>query len=68
MKSNNQGTGSYYIKYSGIAFQMIAVLVGFTYLGILIDGQILWKFKLFTILGVMAGLGLSMYVLLKNIK
>jgi hypothetical protein len=68
MKSNKQDTGRYYIKYSGIAFQMILVVIGFTYLGIWVDGQILWKVKLFTIIGIMSGLGLSMYVLLKNIK
>jgi ATP synthase protein I len=70
MNSNNnkKPVGSDYIKYSGIAFQMIAIILVFTYGGFWLDGKIELKIPVFTILGILIGIALSLYQILRSLK
>ncbi len=57
-----------YAKYSSLAFQMIAVFVGFSLGGDWIDKNYQFKFPYFTLLGVLFALVSVFYLLFKLIK
>ncbi len=59
-----------FLAFVGMAFQMIASIVLFTFLGFQAD-KTEWvntRFPLFTLLGVFSGLGISFYSIFKSLK
>jgi len=59
-----------FLSFVGMAFQMIATLVLFTFLGLQAD-KMNWvnsRFPLFTLLGVFSGMGISFYSIFKSLK
>ena len=54
------------IKYSGLAFQMIVVILVVLYGGMKLDEYLQKEFPLFTILGAFLGVILSLYFALKD--
>lgn len=54
------------IKYSGLAFQMIVVILIVLYGGMKLDEYLEKEFPLFTILGAFLGVILSLYFALKD--
>ncbi len=55
-----------YLKYSGLAFQMIGIIGIFTFGGLWLDKKLSWKFPIFTILLTITGVALSIYSGLKD--
>lgn len=59
-----------FLSFVGMAFQMIATIVLFTFLGLQAD-KMDWfssRFPLFTLLGVFTGMGISFYSIFKSLK
>ncbi len=56
-----------YAIFSGIAIQMLAIIAGIGWLGSYIDDTYHFD-KLFTAIGVLVGVGLSLYVVLIQLK
>jgi F0F1-type ATP synthase assembly protein I len=56
------------LKYSGLAFQMIAVLLLCTFLGYKLDQYLQLKIPVFMILFIIAGLFAYLYKLMKDLK
>lgn len=59
---------SSYAKYTGLAFQLIAVLLILTVSGNYLDKYLAWKLPLFTLLGALSGMSVSLYLLFKTIR
>ena len=55
------------VKYSGLAFQMIAVILLVLYGGMKLDQYLEREFPLFTIVGAIVGVFLSLYFALKDL-
>lgn len=55
-----------YARYSGLAFQMIAVVLIVLYGGIKLDEYLEFEFPLFTILGAIIGVVLAIYYAVKD--
>lgn len=55
-----------FAKYTGIAFQMIATILAFTYLGYLFDSFVALALPVGIFLGVLLGVGSSLYIILKK--
>lgn len=66
-KKKNKRLDSY-LKYSGLAFQMLAVIAVFTFGGIWADGLVSITFPVFTISLSMTGTFLSLYLLYRSVK
>lgn len=56
-----------YIRYSGLAFQLIALLLVGMWLGGLADEALAFETPWFTLLGVLLGLGAGLYQLLRDL-
>ncbi|MBX2985385.1 MAG: AtpZ/AtpI family protein [Bacteroidia bacterium] len=67
-KKDNHDSGKNYIKYSGIAFQMIAIIFIFAYAGNWIDKHFSFKIPIFTLILSLTGVALSIYQLIRTIK
>jgi F0F1-type ATP synthase assembly protein I len=65
--SNNKKQLTGVIKYSGLAFQMIVVILLVLYGGMKLDQYLEREFPLFTILGAILGVFLSLYFALKDL-
>ena len=55
------------LKYSGLAFQMITIILIVLYGGMKLDEYLENEFPLFTFLGAISGVVLSLYVVLKDL-
>ena len=55
-----------YLKYSGMAFQMMAIAGVFAYGGIRLDRWLAWKFPLFTVTLTIGGVCLALYSSLRE--
>ena len=55
-----------FAKYTGIAFQMIATILVITYLGYLLDQWLSLAFPVGILLGLLRGVGSSLYLILKK--
>lgn len=64
-KKKKQAAGI--LKYSGLAFQMIVVILVVLYGGMKLDDYLQKEFPLFTIIGAIAGVFLSLYFALKDL-
>jgi F0F1-type ATP synthase assembly protein I len=56
-----------YVRYSGLAFQLIALLLAGMWLGGLADKRLALETPWFTLLGVLLGLGAGLYQLLRDL-
>lgn len=65
-KNKNQGASDY-LKYSGIAIQMIATILIMTFAGRWLDSKEWLSFPLFTVIGVLFGVSVALYLILKKI-
>ena len=63
--SSNNGLGDY-ARYSGLAFEMIAIILGASYGGVKLDQHFGTK-HLFTVILSLFGVGTSLYIVLKGI-
>jgi F0F1-type ATP synthase assembly protein I len=59
-----------FLSFVGMAFQMIATILVFTFLGLQADKMdwIKSRFPIFTLVGIFAGLGVSFYSIFKSLK
>lgn len=55
------------LKYSGLAFQMIVIILLVLYAGMKLDGYLKNNFPLFTVIGAFLGVILSLYFALKDL-
>jgi len=65
---DHSGGPNNYVKFTGLAFQMIAIIGGFTYIGYRIDKannhQTLWVTAMLSLIGVF----ISFYTVFKSLK
>ncbi|MFN8258313.1 MAG: AtpZ/AtpI family protein [Bacteroidales bacterium] len=57
---------SSYAKYSGLSFQMIAIVLVFVFGGLKLDKYLNWKFPVFTLFFSLLGVVIAMYVAIKD--
>lgn len=55
-------------RYSGIGFQMAAIIGLATYGGWWADGRTAWHFPLFTLVGSLGGVAFAMWILFKETR
>ena len=56
-----------YIKFSGIAFQMIAIICLFAFFGVWLDGKFPNNFSAYTLIFSLLGVALAMYFVIKQV-
>ena len=56
-----------YIKFSGIAFQMIAIICLFAFFGVWLDGKFPNDFSAYTLIFSLFGVALAMYFVIKQV-
>jgi len=66
--SDNNKSGNNYAKFSGIGFQMIAIIGIFTYAGYKIDEAASHKVHWVTAVLSLTGVFISLYVIIKSLK
>ena len=57
-----------YAKYTGIAFQMVAIMAVSTWLGLKVDALLNLQFPLFTLIFIITALGLLLYKIIRSIS
>lgn len=57
-----------FLRFASMAFQMIATILIFTFLGRYIDTYNIIDFQIFTVVGVLLGLSIALYQGFKSIK
>lgn len=57
-----------FLRFASMAFQMVATILLFTFLGRYIDTFNVVQFNLFTVLGVLLGLSISLYQGFKSVS
>jgi ATP synthase protein I len=67
-ESGRGGSGNAYLKYSGLGFQMIAVIGIFTYAGYKIDETAKHDVQWVTAVMALAGVFISLYVVFKSLR
>jgi F0F1-type ATP synthase assembly protein I len=67
-KKNNYSGLDQYAKYSGIAFQMVAIILVFVWAGKKIDEKYFQGKDIFVIILSLLGVGISLYLVLKDLK
>jgi F0F1-type ATP synthase assembly protein I len=65
-KKKSTGAGEF-LKYTGIAMQMILTILILTFAGRWLDSKEFMSFPVFTILGVLTGVAAALYLILKKI-
>lgn len=65
-KSNNNHIKAY-SKYSNIAFKMIVICLGVLFVSYKLDQLIGLKFPIFTVIGAIGGVVLSMYIVIREL-
>ncbi|MCK9480450.1 MAG: AtpZ/AtpI family protein [Bacteroidia bacterium] len=68
MENKKNNSGFNYIKYSGIAFQMVIIILLFTFIGFRLDKHFTTKIPIFTLILSLSGVALSIYQLIRTIK
>ncbi len=56
-----------YARYSGLAFQMIAIILVGVFGGIKLDGVVKWEFPVFTLVFTLLAVVMSMYYAVKDL-
>jgi ATP synthase protein I len=67
-QDKDENPANSYLKYSGIGFQMIAIIGAFTYAGYKIDQAANHPTKWVTAILSLAGVFISLYVVIRSIK
>jgi len=67
-KDNGESPANGYLKYSGIGFQMIAIIGIFTYAGYKLDQAAGHQLKWATAALSLTGVFISLYVVIKSVK
>ncbi|MCO4293509.1 AtpZ/AtpI family protein [Solitalea sp. MAHUQ-68] len=57
-----------YARYSGMGFQMIAIIGAFAFGGVKLDEYVKGEHPWFTILGCLLGIALSFYFIIKQLQ
>ncbi|GJM27414.1 MAG: hypothetical protein DHS20C17_00490 [Cyclobacteriaceae bacterium] len=57
-----------YARYTGIAFQMMAVMAISAWLGYKVDQQLNFQFPVFTLVFILIAIGLILYKLVKSLS
>lgn len=57
-----------YLRYTGLGFTMVGVVVGFTFLGHWLDGVIGWEWPMLTVLMALFGVVAAMIHLFKETR
>lgn len=65
-KANSKTRLNDYARYSGMAFQMMAAILVFTWLGYQADKYLKLSFPVFLLIGIFFGIGGTIYSLLKQ--
>ena len=63
-----QKTTNNYLRFSGIGFQMAAIIGLGTYGGWWADQRTGWDFPLLTLLGALGGVAIAMYILFRETR
>lgn len=66
-RKSDSGLNSW-VKFSGIAFEMIAIIGLGSFLGHKLDGRFLHKTPVFTIVFSLLAIGVSMYTVIRRVK
>ena len=56
-----------YVKFSGIAFQMIAIICLFAFFGVWLDGKFPNEYSAYTLIFSLLGVALAMYFVIKQV-
>ena len=64
---SNQSTLNDYARYSGLAFQMIAIILVGVFGGMKLDDLVKWEFPVFTLVLTLLAVVLSMYYAVKDL-
>lgn len=56
-----------YLKFSGVAFQMIAIICIFSYFGVWLDGKFPNNYSAYTIVFSLTGVIFAMYLIIKQV-
>jgi len=67
-ENDDGNSGNNYAKFTGVAFQMIAIIGGFTYAGVKIDQAAQHTTKWVTAALSLAGVFIAIYVVIKSLK
>ena len=68
-KDEDKGSpGNNYVKFSGIAFQMVAIIGVFSYAGYKIDQSANHKVQWVTAILALTGVFISLYIVIRSIK
>ncbi|HEY2581167.1 MAG TPA: AtpZ/AtpI family protein [Mucilaginibacter sp.] len=67
-KPQNGSPGNNYLKFSGVGFQMIAIIGAFSYAGYKIDQSANHQTKWVTAVLALTGVFISLYVVIKSLK
>jgi F0F1-type ATP synthase assembly protein I len=65
--TKKEGSNNAYLKLSSAAFQMAAVIGGFTWLGTFLDKQF-YTATVFTIVLALLGVGIGLYLIIKEVN
>jgi len=68
IEPRNSSEPNNYLKFTGLAFQMIAIIGGFTYIGHLIDKSNNHKTQWVTVMLALIGVFISFYTIFKSLK
>ena len=66
-QKNNLSPLNSYARYSGLAFQMIAIILVGVFGGIKLDDAVRWEFPVFTLVFTLLAVILSMYYAVKDL-
>lgn len=56
-----------YVRFSGVAFQMIAIILLFSFLGVWLDGKFINENSIYTIICSLLGVALAIYIVIKQV-
>lgn len=66
--NDDDSPGNNYVKFSGLGFQMIAIIGAFTYAGYKIDQSANHTTKWVTAVMALAGVFISLYLIIRSVK
>lgn len=68
VKQNQTNQNRSFLSYTGMAFQMIVTILVGTFLGRFIDAKTNSKFPVFTLIGILGGIALSLFRVFQSLK
>lgn len=67
MENKNKQPLKDYARYSSLGFQMLAIILLLTFLGIKADQWLSLKFPILTVVGALSGVAMALYFALKDL-